>query len=501
MSNLDRYLQPDYSERAQALLARAPGHFIDGDWVAAGSDARIDVRDPSSGRVVSSIADASDAEVDAAVAAARRAFDDGRWTGLPPIAREGILHALAAAIDAHADELAELEAIDNGKPRGMAGAIDLPWAASIVRYMAGWPTRLAGECHEPATTPGGAFHSYVRREPIGVAGLIVPWNFPLAMAVMKVAPALAAGCTAVLKPAEQTSLTALRLAELARDAGVPPGVLNVVTGRGAGAGERLVRHPDVDKIGFTGSIAIGKHINRTATDTLKRVTLELGGKSPVIVFPDVDVDAVAAATAQSIFFNSGQVCVAGSRLLVHSSIYDAMLEALARHAGAWQPGASLREGCLAGPLVSEAQRDRVMHYIDDSRKRGASIVSGGDAPAADGYYVNPTVIADVSPDLPALREEIFGPVLVAQRFDDMAQAVAMANDSRFGLAASVWTRDVSTMHKVSAQLKTGTVWGNAHGVMDQAMAFGGRRESGLGREHGRHSVEAYTELKSVIIAL
>ncbi|MGF7169231.1 phenylacetaldehyde dehydrogenase [Sphingobium xanthum] len=491
-----------YSDAAKKALARKPALFIDGEWVESTGGATLGVVDPSSGKEISRFVDATDADVDKAVAAARRAFDDGRWSDLPPIVREQIMHKLADILEAHADELAELEAIDNGKPKGMAGAIDVPGAISMIHYMAGWATKLGGEMIEPSATPRGLFHSYVRREPIGVAAQIVPWNFPLLMAVLKISPALAAGCTVILKPAEQTSLTALRLADFIQMAGIPAGVVNIITGNGHTAGDRLVRHPDVDKVAFTGSTEIGKVINRTATDSLKRVTLELGGKSPVIVLPDVDPKVAGPGTAQAIFFNSGQVCVAGSRLYAHKSVFDSVLENFVEASSFWQPRASLDPAGHMGPLVSDEQLARVMGYIEDGKKAGASVAIGGDTPESEGgYYVNPTVLVDVKPDMRVVREEIFGPVVVAQRFDDLDEVARQANDTSFGLAAGIWTKDLSAMHKLAAKLKAGTIWGNCHAMIDPALPFGGFKESGLGREQGRQGVEAYTELKSVIIQL
>jgi phenylacetaldehyde dehydrogenase len=493
--------QPNYSDKAAKALAREPALLIDGAWVAPSAQGRIAVVDPSTGRKVSEFADADKADVDRAVAAARRAFDDGRWSDLPPAAREGLMHKLADLIEANADELAELEAIDNGKPKTMAGAIDVPGAVAMMRYMAGWATKIGGEAIDPLSAPAGAFHAYTRREPVGVAAQIVPWNFPLLMAVLKIAPALAAGCTLVLKPAEQTSLTALRLGDLVLEAGFPAGVINIITGVGEVSGDLLVRHPDVDKVAFTGSTEVGKIINRNATDTLKRVTLELGGKSPVVIMPDVDVASVSAGAAGAIFFNSGQICVAGSRLFAHRDVYDRVLEGVAAEAGNWNLGPSLDPSTRLGPLVSDEQRTRVMGYIEQGRKAGAAVVAGGEALGDGGYFVTPTVLADVRPDMSVVREEIFGPVLVAQRFDDLEEVVRAANDTAYGLGASVWTKDLSVMHRLAARIKAGTVWGNCHTVIDPALPFGGFKQSGLGREQARAGVEAYTELKSVIIAL
>lgn len=495
------FKQGSYSQAAQRALERVPAHFINNEWVEA-SGATIPIEDPSSGRVVSHIADATGAEVDSAVVAARAAFDDGRWPGLAPEQRERIIHRLADLIETHADEFAELEAIDNGKPRDIAAAVDVPKSVACIRYTAGWATKLGGEMVEPSAEPCGTVHAYVRREPIGVAALIVPWNFPLYMAAQKMSAALAAGCTLVLKPAEQTSLTALRLADLVVEAGFPAGTINIITGNGETAGAGLVAHPGVDKISFTGSTEVGKIINRVATDDMKRVTLELGGKSPVIILPDMDVAAAAKGASAAIFFNSGQVCIAGSRLYAHRSIYDQVLEGVVEASKGWQPRPSLEPGARMGPLVSREQKDRVMSYIDAGQKAGASIVTGGDAPAAQGgHYVNPTVLADVKPDMSVVQEEIFGPVVVAQRFDDLDEVAAAANDSAYGLGASIWTRDLSAMHRLAAKIKAGTVWGNCHATTDVGLPFGGYKQSGIGREKGRAGVEMFTELKTVYIRL
>jgi phenylacetaldehyde dehydrogenase len=498
-------VQPEYSAAAKRALARKPALFIDNEWVASTGGAAhsetLAVEDPSVGRQVSTIVNASDADVDRAVAAARAAFDDGRWSNLAPNQRERYMNKLADLLEVNAAELAELEAIDVGKPVGMASAIDIPAAIDHLRYMAGWASKLGGEVIEPQALPRGTVFSYVTREPVGVAAQIVPWNFPLIMATLKISPALAAGCTIVLKPAEQTSLTALRLADLVLEAGFPAGVVNVITGNGETAGDRLVRHPDVDKIAFTGSTDVGKIINRNATDTLKRVTLELGGKSPVVVMPDVDVEQAAAGAAGAIFFNAGQVCVAGSRLFAHRSIFDRVIEGVAGASAFWAPRPSLDPEGHMGPLVSREQMDRVMGYIEAGKRDGASVAIGGDSPSSDGYYVNPTILVDVKPDMSVVREEIFGPVVVAQRFDDLDEVAKAANDTAYGLGAAVWTKDLTTMHRLASKIKAGTVWGNCHGIIDPALPFGGFKHSGIGREQGRQGIEAYTELKSVIIQL
>ena len=501
LKDVESFAQPEYSAAAKRALARKPALFINNEWVASSHGATLIVEDPSTGREVGRIVDASDADVARAVAAARTAFDDGRWSNLPPKARERAINKLADLLEAHADELAELEAIDNGKPVGMAKAVDIPGAIDHLRYMAGWASKLGGVTQDPLGLPRGAVFSYTSREPVGVAVQIVPWNFPLLMATLKISPALAAGCTLILKPAEQTSVTALRLADFVAEAGFPPGVINVVTGNGHTAGERLVKHPDVDKIAFTGSTEVGKIINRNATETLKRVTLELGGKSPVVVLPDVNVDEVATAAAGAIFFNSGQICIAGSRLFAHRSIFDRMLEGVSAASAFWKPRPSLEPNAHMGPLVSKEQMDRVMGYIEAGKKAGASVALGGDAASADGYYVNPTVLVDVKPTMSVVREEIFGPVLVAQRFDSLDEVAKAANDTCYGLGAGVWTKDLSAMHKLASKIKSGTVWGNCHAVIDPALPFGGYKQSGIGREQGREGIEAYTEVKTVIIKL
>jgi len=495
------FVQREYSPAAKRALARKPALFINNEWVSSTHGATLVVEDPSTGREVGRIVDASDADVDRAVAAARAAFDDGRWSDLPPKVRERTILKLADLIEAHAAEFAELEAIDNGKPVGFATIVDVPGAVDHLRYMAGWASKLGGEVLDPLALPRGKVFSYVSRQPVGVAVQIIPWNFPLLMATLKISPALAAGCTLVLKPAEQTSVTALRMADLVAEAGFPPGVINVVTGNGHTAGDRLVKHPDVDKVAFTGSTEVGKIINRNATETLKRVTLELGGKSPVIVMPDVNVDEVAPAAAGGVFFNSGQICVAGSRLFAHRSIFDRMVEGVAKASAFWRPRPSLDPEGHMGPLVSKEQMDRVMGYIEKGKRDGASVAVGGNAAAAKGYYVNPTVLVDVKPSMSIVREEIFGPVLVAQRFDTLDEVAKAANDTSYGLAASIWTKDVSAMHRLAAKIKAGTVWGNCHAVIDPALPFGGFKQSGIGREQGREGIEAYTEIKTVIIQL
>ena len=501
VTTIDR-TQPEYSEAVKKALAREPQLYINGEWVNSSGDATIDVEDPSTGKVISSFVESTDKDVDRAVAAARAAFDDKRWRGMPPLERERIMHKIADLIEANADELAELEAIDVGKPKGMAGAIDVPGAAAHFRYMAGWAGKAGGETQAPYSMPDGMMFAYTLKEPVGVCAQIVPWNFPLLMGCLKIAPVLASGCTSILKPAEQTSLTALRLADLIHEAGVPAGVVNIITGFGHTGGDRLVKHPDVDKVAFTGSTEIGKLINRNATDTLKHVTLELGGKSPVVVMPDVDVAETAPGVAQAIFFNSGQVCVAGSRVYAHKSVFDDVVEGMSQTADFWAPRASLDPAGHMGPLVSQEQHERVLGYIDAGKRDGASVLMGGDVPSSDGgYYVNPTILTDVNPQMSVVREEIFGPVVVAQRFEDLNDVVKDANDTQYGLAAGVWTKDVAAAHRIAHQLEAGTVWVNCHAMIDPALPFGGYKESGIGHEQGRLGLEAYFETKSVIMKL
>jgi phenylacetaldehyde dehydrogenase len=491
--------QPNPSTAVAAFLKRKPRLLIAGEWVEASTGGTLDVIDPATGKRVSSIADASKADVDRAVAAARAAFEQGPWPDMLPKQREALMWKLSDLIDANAAELAELESIDNGKTRFMASIIDVPGTRDYFRYMAGWATKIEGRTFQSSISvgPGPKFHTYTQREPVGVVAQIVPWNFPLAMAAWKLAPALAAGCTCILKPAEQTSLTSLRLGELILEAGFPPGVVNILTGLGENVGAALVAHPGVDKIAFTGSTEVGKIINKAASDTVKRVSLELGGKSPVIVLPDAPLDAVIGGAANAIFFNSGQVCCAGSRLYAHRKVFDKVLEGVSGAASAIRLGPGLDQTTEMGPLVSKEQQDRVLQYIESGRKQGASVAAGGEAPAHSGYFVKPTVLVDVKPDMKVVREEIFGPVLVAQRFDDIDEVIRQANDTPYGLSASVWSSDVSTVHRIVPKLRAGTVWVNCHNFVDPSLPFGGYKQSGFGREHSHAAIELYTELKSV----
>ncbi len=491
------------SDEVKAFLASPKKLFIDGDWVDSRSGKTFDVTDPSCNRVIASVAEGQAEDVDRAVAAARRAFEDSEWSRMKPVDRERLIHRLADLIEEHADTIAELEALDNGKSIVMARHVDVKLAVEVYRYMAGWPTKIEGQTlpMSGALIPDQTFVGYSLREPVGVVGAIIAWNFPFLLASWKVGPALAAGCTIVLKPAEETPLTALYLGKLAAEAGFPKGVINVVPGFGDTAGAALSSHPDVDKITFTGSTEVGRLIARAATGNLKKVTLELGGKSPTIVFGDVDAEAAIAGAASAIFFNHGQTCCAGSRLYVHSSRFDEVVEGVSAVAAGLKIGPGLDPATELGPLVSTTQRERVMSYVSQGLADGANAVVGGRAMETEGYYVEPTVFTNTNPDMSIVREEIFGPVVVAEAFDSLDEIAAIANQGTYGLAASIWTKDISTVHRLAPKLRAGTVWVNCHNVLDSTMPFGGYKQSGWGREMGKESVEAYLESKSMCISI
>jgi phenylacetaldehyde dehydrogenase len=495
--------QPSPSAAVSCFLALKPRLFINGEWVEARSGKTLRVFDPATGREIGQAADAGPEDVDRAVAAARAALETGPWATMAPSGREALLCKLADLIAKNAAEFAEIESLDNGKTRFMASIVDVPGAQKYFRYMAGWATKIEGTTMQTSLgmPPGAKFHTYVAREPVGVVAQIVPWNFPLAMAAWKLGPALAAGCTCVLKPAEQTPLSALRLGELIREAGFPPGVVNILTGEGETTGAALVAHPGVDKVAFTGSTEVGKLINKSATDTIKRVSLELGGKSPMIVLPDADPKTVAGGSAGAIFFNAGQVCCAGSRLYVHSSIFDKVLEGVSAAASAMRLGPGLDQTTDMGPLVSKEQQERVLGYIESGRKQGASVAVEGEAPWHPGYFVKPTVLVNANPNMRVVREEIFGPVLVAQPFDDLDDVVKAANDSPYGLGASIWTNNLSAAHRLIPRIKAGTVWVNCHNMVDPNMPFSGYTASGMGGVHGRVAVVMNTENKSVCMMI
>jgi phenylacetaldehyde dehydrogenase len=490
----------DYSRlnpAARAFLERSHGHFIDGQWQSP--TASIAVVDPSTGRQVSAIGAGTAADIDGAVQAAHRAFNHPSWRGLAPLDRERLMVRLAELIEANAALLAQVESVDNGMPLGFA-EINVGGAAGVLRYMAGWPSKIVGDTVDVKMPfPGSQFFAYTTREAVGVVGAIVPWNVPLMMAIWKLAPALAAGCTVVLKPAEDASLTALILADLIQQAGFPNGVVNIVTGYGAEAGDALVRHPLVAKISFTGSTETGKYINRLATDSLKKVTLELGGKSPTIVFDDADLEQAIRGAANAIFTNSGQICVAGARLYVHRGVYEQVLEGVARQADSLQLGAGLNAGSQMGPLINARQLERVQGYVQRAVQGGASLVTQGRSPQGEGFFAAPVVLADVKQADDVVQQEIFGPVLAVLPFDDLEEAAALANDTAYGLAASVWSRDLSRVHRLIPLLKCGKVSVNTEGFPYPALPEGGTKQSGFGRDLGREGLDGYLESKTVLV--
>ncbi len=488
---------PSVDATVTSFVNGAPKRLlIDGQWVEARSGKTFETIDPTTGTVLARVAEADAADVDRAVEAARVAFERG-WGESKPQLRSRLLYRIADLIESHADELAQLETLDNGKPIFESRNVDVPGAVETFRYYAGWPTKIYGE-----TNPGDAeFFSYTLREPVGVCGQIIPWNFPLLMAAWKLAPALACGNTVILKPAEQTPLTALRLGELLLEAGVPDGVVNILPGFGETAGAAIANHRGVDKVAFTGSTEVGKLILKASAGNLKRVSLELGGKSPNIVFADADQDAATAGALMGIFFNQGQVCCAGSRLFVQERLYDEFTDKVSALAQQVKLGPPLDPETRMGPLVSSEQYARVKGYLTLGREEGATVKTGGEAATegalAKGYFVKPTVFTGVRNSMRIAQEEIFGPVVAAIPFKDEHDAVLQGNDTVYGLAAGVWTRDVSKAHKVARALKAGTVWINCYNQMDPTSPFGGYKQSGFGRELGKHSLELYTQIKQV----
>jgi len=473
--------------------------LIDGQWTDGAK--KFDTINPATGEVLTQVVEASPEAIDRAVLAARRAFEDrsGAWRKMSASERGRLIWRLADLVEKHIDEIAELETIDNGKPIFESRYVDMPMVIDVLRYYAGWATKIHGETVNTFET---AF-TYTLREPVGVVGLIIPWNFPLLLASWKLGPALACGNTIVLKPAEQTPLTTLRFGELAIEAGVPAGVLNIVTG-GPETGKAIVRHPGIDKIAFTGSTAVGKEIMRSSADTLKRVTLELGGKSPNIVFADSDIDGAVKGAINGIFYGKGEVCNAGSRLFVEKKVQAEFLEKLVARAKKLQPADPLDPKTRLGAIVSQEQMQTVLSYVETGKREGAKLIAGGNRVSVDGgkgFFLEPTIFGDVTNDMKIAQEEIFGPVLATLSFDDIDQVIDLANRNQYGLAAAVWTRDIKKAHSVSRQLKAGTVWINTYGLMDAALPFGGYKSSGFGRELGMHAIEHYTELKTVWLNL
>jgi acyl-CoA reductase-like NAD-dependent aldehyde dehydrogenase len=482
----------------QANITIKPGRlFIDGAWVEAESGATYSTINPTTEQPLTEVAEGGAEDIERAIKAARKAFTEGAWPKLSPADRGRILWKIGDLLEAHLKEIAEIETLDQGKTITESARVDVPMAADCFRYFAGWTTKIEG-----ATIPVRfPTFNYTLREPLGVVGLIVPWNFPILEAAWKVAPALAAGNTVILKPAHVTPLSALRLAEVAQEAGLPPGVLNVVPGRGSVAGTALVEHPGVDKISFTGSTAVGREIMRRGSDTVKKLTLELGGKSPNIVFADADIDAAIRGASTGIFYNKGEVCTAGSRLFVEESLHDAFVDKLQASMTKLTQGDPLDPKTRLGPQVSESHMKQILGYIDKGKNEGARLVCGGARPPGPGYFVQPTVFTDVIAEMTIAREEIFGPVLAVIRFRDVDAVVRIANDTLYGLAAGIWTRDIKKAHRVARRLQAGTVWINTYGLYDNAMPFGGYKSSGFGRELGHHGILEYTQTKSVWVDL
>ncbi len=489
-------------QSVEAFIGRPRQMFVNGQWTDAASGKTFETPNPATGETLAHVAEGDAEDVNRAVRAARAAFEDGPWSRMTPSERGRIVWKIGDLILEHVDELAQLESLDNGKPFLVAQAADVPLAADLFHYMAGWATKIEGNTIDISVPymPGANFHTYTLREPIGVVGQIIPWNFPLLMAAWKLGPALTTGCAVVLKPAEQTPLTALRLAELIAEAGVPDGVVNVVPGFGETAGAALAAHDGVDKVAFTGSTEVGKLIVQAAAGNLKKLTLELGGKSPNIVFDDAEDSAVEGA-ANAIFFNHGQCCVAGSRLFVQAGRYDEVVDGVAEIAKSIKLGSGLDPTTQMGPLVSDEQFRRVTGYLESGKADGATALTGGGRYGERGYFVEPTVLTNTRPDMKVVREEIFGPVVVAEKFNTLDEIAAQANDTPYGLGAGIWTRDISKAHALAKKLRAGTVWINCYNVFDASLPFGGYKQSGWGREMGHEVLNNYTEVKAVTTLL